>query len=79
MILNHIENDIYCSTSNAILKAVKMNFGSKFGTWVIFHTAILQSWKFQENRGWTVVSLGEVKLGYSNSLHCKFEGQLTKG
>jgi len=29
--------------SNAIFKVVKMNFGSKFGAWVSFHTAILQS------------------------------------
>jgi len=38
-------------------KIVKMNSGSKFGSQVSFHTAILQSWKFQENLGRTVVVL----------------------
>jgi len=35
----------------------KMNIGSKFGAWVSFHTAILQSWKFQENLRRAVVVL----------------------
>jgi len=34
-----------------------MNFDSKFGAWVSFHTASLQSWKIQENLGRTVVVL----------------------
>jgi len=38
-------------------KAVKINFGSNFESWVFFHTAILQSGKFKVNLGWTVVVL----------------------
>jgi len=33
----------FCSKLIGIFKVVKMNFGSKFGAWVTFHTAILQS------------------------------------
>ena len=53
-------------TGIALLKVVwrsrwrappKVNFGNKFSVWVYFHTTILKSWKFQENRGRTVVVL----------------------
>jgi len=37
------EKKVFCLKLNAIFKVVKMNFGSKFGAWVSFHTAILQS------------------------------------
>jgi len=47
----------FCSKLDAIFKIVKVNFGSKFEAWVSFHTAILQSWKFQENLGRIVVVL----------------------
>jgi len=53
--LQYIEKKIFCSKLNAIFKVVKMNVGSKFGAWV--STAILQSWKFQENLERTVVVL----------------------
>ena len=36
---------------------IRYNFGSIFGARVSFHTAILQSWEFQENLGRTVVVL----------------------
>jgi len=47
----------FCVKLHAIFMAVKMNFGSKFGAWVSFHAAILQSWKFQENLGRRVAVL----------------------
>jgi len=50
-------NNIFCLELNAIFKVEKMNFGSKFGAWVSFHTAMLQSRKIQENLGPTVVVL----------------------
>jgi len=43
MIIGLILHQKNCSKLNAIFKVVKMNFGSKFGAWVSFHTAILQS------------------------------------
>jgi len=47
----------FCSKFTAIFKSVKINFGSKFGAWVSFQTDILQSRKFKENLGRTVVVL----------------------
>jgi len=41
--------NFFCSKWNAIFNAVRINFGSKFGAWVSFHAAIMQSLKFQEN------------------------------
>jgi len=36
-------HEYFCSKLNAIFKVVNTDFGSKFGAWVPFHTAILQS------------------------------------
>ena len=68
LVLNYIEKN--CS---AILKLLKMNFGSKFGAWVSSHTAILQSWKFLENlRRTFVISYNKLSpkpsLNYSVAL-----------
>ena len=57
LVLNYINNNIYCLKLNAIFQMVKMNFGSKFGAWVPFLTAILLSGKFQENLRQTLVVL----------------------
>jgi len=35
---------------NAVIKVEKMHTGCRFLVWVSFHTTILKSWKFQENR-----------------------------
>jgi len=40
---NYIEKKINCSKLNAIFIVVIMNFSCKFGAWVNFHAAILQS------------------------------------
>ena len=47
----------FCSKLNVIFKAVKMNSGGKFGSWVSFYTTTFKSWKFKENLGRTVVVL----------------------
>jgi len=57
LVLNKIERNILCSILNSHFREVKMTFSCKFGAWVSFHTAILQSWKFQQNLGQTVVAL----------------------
>jgi len=43
LVSNYIEKNSFCSKLNAIFEAVKMDFGTKFGAWVSFHTAVLQS------------------------------------
>jgi len=57
MVIGLKNDEIFCSKLNAIFTVVKIKLGSELGAWVSFHSAILQSWKFQENLGRTVVAL----------------------
>jgi len=52
-----LHQNFFSSKLNFIFKVVKIKFGRKFGAWVSFHTATLQSWKYQDNLGRTVAVL----------------------